>query len=46
MSDFEKIPDIWTRRHLLDLESLSAAELQCILDTADAFKARTDNCRK
>lgn len=46
MSDFETIPDLWTRRHLLDLESLSAAELQCILDTADAFKSRTDNCRR
>lgn len=46
MSDFETIPEIWTRRHLLDLESLSADELTCILDTADAFKERTDNCRR
>ncbi len=46
MSDFATIPEIWTRRHLLDLESLSPAELQCILDTADRFKAETDNCRR
>ncbi len=46
MSDFATIPEIWTRRHLLDLESLSPTELQCILDTADRFKAETDNCRR
>jgi aspartate carbamoyltransferase catalytic subunit len=27
----------WTRRHLLDLEDLSRAELETILDTAEAF---------
>lgn len=35
----------WTRRHLLDLESLSASELVTILDAADHFKQVTNNCR-
>ena len=29
----------WNRKHLLDIESLSAEEIQVILDTARAFKA-------
>ncbi|HEY6169662.1 MAG TPA: aspartate carbamoyltransferase catalytic subunit [Verrucomicrobiae bacterium] len=29
----------WTRRHLLDIESLSAGEIVTVLDTARAFKA-------
>ena len=29
----------WTRKHLLDIESLSAEELTTLLDTAKAFKA-------
>ncbi len=29
----------WTRRHLLDLQSLSATELTLVLDTARAFRA-------
>jgi aspartate carbamoyltransferase catalytic subunit len=29
----------WNRKHLLDIESLSAAELVTVLDTARAFKA-------
>ena len=29
----------WSRKHLLDIESLSAAEITTILDTARAFKA-------
>ncbi len=29
----------WNRKHLLDIESLSAAEITTILDTARAFKA-------
>src|SRR5919204_2945531 len=28
----------WTRKHLLSLEELSAAEIRFILDTADSFK--------
>ena len=29
----------WTRKHLLDIESLSADEITLVLDTARAFKA-------
>src|SRR5438128_3524758 len=29
---------IWTRKHLLGLEELSADEIRFILDTADSFK--------
>ena len=29
----------WTRKHLLDIESLSADEIVTVLDTAKAFKA-------
>ncbi|HEY3854359.1 MAG TPA: aspartate carbamoyltransferase catalytic subunit [Verrucomicrobiae bacterium] len=29
----------WTRKHLLDIESISADEIQTVLDTARAFKA-------
>jgi aspartate carbamoyltransferase catalytic subunit len=36
----------WTRRHLLDLESLSAEELQIILDTAVMFKEATAGCKQ
>jgi len=45
-ADFSTIPAIWTRQHLLDLESLSAEELNCILDAAMAFKHATDGCRR
>lgn len=45
-SDFATIPAVWKRRHLLDLESLSAAELTCILDAAAQFKSATDGCRR
>src|SRR6056297_3279860 len=38
-------PEAWTRRHLVDLESLSVAELTAILDTSFAFKAATGGCR-
>ena len=40
--DFREIPALWTRRHLLDLESLSAEELTCILDAAEDFRAATE----
>jgi len=43
--DFSTVPETWTRRHLLDLESLSAEEITLILDTAEAFKRATDGCR-
>ncbi|HUE74656.1 MAG TPA: aspartate carbamoyltransferase catalytic subunit [Pirellulaceae bacterium] len=45
-TDFSKPPSVWTRRHLLDLESLSAEEIVCILDAAEEFKAATDDCRR
>jgi aspartate carbamoyltransferase catalytic subunit len=44
--DFGTVPAVWTRQHLLDLESLSAEELTCVLDAADAFKEATDGCRR
>ena len=43
--EIEAVPDTWTRAHLLDLESLSAAELNIFLDTAVAFKEATQGCR-
>ncbi|HZN36468.1 MAG TPA: aspartate carbamoyltransferase catalytic subunit, partial [Pirellulaceae bacterium] len=45
-ADFSTIPAVWTRQHLLDLESLSAEELTCLLDAATAFKDATDGCRR
>ena len=44
--DFNTVPAVWNRRHLLDLESLSAAEINCILDAAEAFKRETGGCRR
>lgn len=44
--DLDATRETWTRRHLLDLESLSAEELNAILDTADHFKEVTDGCRR
>ncbi len=38
-------PACWTRRHLIDLESLSVQELNVLLDTAAAFKRATGGCR-
>jgi aspartate carbamoyltransferase catalytic subunit len=35
-------PANWSRRHLLDLESLSADEIVAVLDLADWFRAATD----
>jgi aspartate carbamoyltransferase catalytic subunit len=39
-------PESWTRRYLLDLESLSKEELVTLLDTAAAFKTATEGCRR
>lgn len=39
-------PESWTRRHLLDIESLSAAEINILLDTAVRLKAMTEGCRR
>ncbi|MEM6692848.1 MAG: aspartate carbamoyltransferase, partial [Planctomycetota bacterium] len=38
-------PSQWTRRHLLDLESLSSSEIKTLLDVADALKEATNGCR-
>ena len=38
------VPTGWTRRHLLDLESLSAEELNIALDAAARFKLATADC--
>jgi aspartate carbamoyltransferase catalytic subunit len=46
VAEFETVPAAWTRRHLLDLEGLSAEELTCLLDTAAQFKHATDNCKR
>ena len=35
----------WSRRHLLDVESLSAEEILTLLDTAATLKTATGNCR-
>ena len=46
LENFNTRPAVWNRRHLLDLESLSAAEINCILDAAEAFKRQTAGCRR
>lgn len=38
-------PVAWNRRHLLDLERLSAAEITALLDTAQWMKDATGGCR-
>ena len=37
---------VWTRRHLLDLEDLSRAEIETILDTADSLVEVSQRRRK
>ncbi len=45
--DLGPVPALWTRRHLLGLEELSAAEITLILDKAEVFKqAMADGQRK
>lgn len=46
VDSFQTIPDVWRRLHLLDLESLSFDELNCILHTADQFKQATKGCKQ
>lgn len=46
VTDIGTIPAAWTQRHLLGLESLSAEELNIVLDAAEMFKDATDNCTK
>ncbi len=38
------VPAAWTRQHLLDIESLTAEEINVILDSAVAFKEATAGC--
>ena len=38
MTATETAPTLWTRRHLLGLQELSADEIRFVLDTADSFK--------
>ncbi|HEV3344438.1 MAG TPA: aspartate carbamoyltransferase catalytic subunit [Pirellulales bacterium] len=46
VSEIGEIPAVWTRRHLLGLEELSAEELNCVLDSAVMFKELTGGCRR
>ncbi len=39
-------PPSWNRRHLLDLESLTAEEITTILDTAQQLKEITQGCKQ
>ena len=45
-SEFGPVPIEWTRRHLLDLESLSADEINLVLDLAVRFKRATAGCEQ
>ncbi|MBN2021813.1 MAG: aspartate carbamoyltransferase catalytic subunit [Pirellulales bacterium] len=38
--DLGRVPDSWTRHHLLGLEELTAEEITTILDTAQVFRDR------
>ena len=42
MLELGPFPDGWTRRHLLELEELSAEEITLILDRADVFRHAMD----
>jgi aspartate carbamoyltransferase catalytic subunit len=42
LADLERVPDSWTRRHLLGLEELSAEEITMILDKATCFRKAMD----
>ena len=43
-ADIGAVPSAWTRQHLLDVESLTAEEINIILDSAVMFKESTANC--
>jgi aspartate carbamoyltransferase catalytic subunit len=45
-NELPKTPATWSRRHLLDLESLSADEILAVLDLADWFREATDVCKR
>jgi aspartate carbamoyltransferase catalytic subunit len=40
------VPESWTNQHLLSLESLTADEINLVLDTAVMFKEATNGCRE
>ncbi len=42
IAELERVPDLWTRRHLLGLEELSAEEITLILDKAECFRQALD----
>jgi aspartate carbamoyltransferase catalytic subunit len=42
LADLDRVPPLWTRRHLLGLEELSAEELTMILDRAAFFRKALD----
>ncbi len=44
--DLTTYVDRWDRRHLLDLESLSAEEITTLLDVAQILKDATEGCRR
>jgi aspartate carbamoyltransferase catalytic subunit len=47
MAEFDfPFPNSWRRKHLLDLEGLSAEEIVTLLDTAQRFKEATDGGRR
>jgi len=46
VADELAFPTTWRRRHLLDIESLSAEEITTVLDTAQRLKEATDGCRR
>jgi len=46
VADSLVFPDVWKRRHLLDLESLSAEEILALLDAAKTLKSLTEGCRR
>ncbi|QDV45211.1 Aspartate carbamoyltransferase [Stieleria neptunia] len=44
--DLTSFAERWDRRHLLDLESLSAEEITILLDVASRLKEATEGCRR
>jgi len=44
MMEIGAYPEVWTRRHLLDIESLTAEEINAVLDSAVMFKEATRGC--
>ncbi|MCA9135524.1 MAG: aspartate carbamoyltransferase catalytic subunit [Planctomycetales bacterium] len=44
--DLTSYVDRWDRRHLLDLESLTADEITTLLDVAQLLKDATEGCRR